>query len=382
MPFVKISPPTGPLNVSYSISTPESHNAETILHGLPTVLFLHPVYMPQQVFEAQFSDLGLRQFNLIAFDMRSHGETEGVIGDVPYNAAEDVYHFIQALELPPCHVFALSIGCSVALELASAHPECLLSLMLCSPLSAEEPEDIVAGRLEIHQYWSQASLHPGTALQHMLTRGEKSVAYDKQLLDEAVLGMKQLAFNNSMNPLTSAIVNSAISQSLHHWAGTEERTKEGFQAAVMWPLERKVPSKEDFQKIKCPIRIIYCLEDVAYTSESAQYLQGQLGDAGLDVRLHQVHGPHYGCVGGAKESVSFHLTFCRSQRADTAYRWMDRINPILRQFVLSLHVNQPKVMNVSITAESDGVRMKTPFDDLLERFDYHPSDQPENELGL
>ncbi|KAJ3508516.1 hypothetical protein NLJ89_g5709 [Agrocybe chaxingu] len=288
MPFVKISPPTGPLNVSYSISTPESHKAKSIICGLPTVLFLHPVYIPQQVFEAQFSDFGLRQFNLIAFDMRSHGETEGVIGDAPYNAVEDVYDFI-----------------------------------------------------------------------HTLARGEKSVAYDKQLLDEAVLGMKQLAFNNSMNPLTSAIVNSAISQSLHHWAGTGERTREGFHAAVMWPLERKIPSKEDFQKILCPIQIIYCLEDVAYTLENAQHLQEQFGDAGLKVQLHQVHGPHYGCIGGAKE-----------------------INPIVRQFVLSLYDNQPEVMNVSITAEFDGVRMKTPFDDLLERFDYHPSDHSENELGL
>lgn len=49
-----------------------------------------------------------------------------------------VYHVQRALDLPPLHIFGLSIGSSVALEVATAHPEGVLSLTLCSPLPSIE----------------------------------------------------------------------------------------------------------------------------------------------------------------------------------------------------------------------------------------------------
>lgn len=44
----------------------------------------------------------------------------------------------QALNLPPCHLFGLSIGSSAAIELAVAHPSQVLSLTLCGPLPPNE----------------------------------------------------------------------------------------------------------------------------------------------------------------------------------------------------------------------------------------------------
>lgn len=85
--------------------------------------------------------------------MRSHGET---VGGVPadfrrFHAAEDVCEFMvcahetfqvmlvlhpvqKALKLPPCHLFGLSLGACVALQIAVSHPERVLSLFMLSPL--------------------------------------------------------------------------------------------------------------------------------------------------------------------------------------------------------------------------------------------------------
>ncbi|KAF8156839.1 Alpha/Beta hydrolase protein [Crassisporium funariophilum] len=305
MPYVKIAPPTGPLNVFYSISTPTSHDAESVVAGIPTILFLHPVYIAQQIFQEQFSAFDLRQFNLVAFDMRSHGQTEGVIGGAEYNPAADVYHFMKALRLPPCHLFGLSIGCNVSLDLATAYPEHVLSLTLCSPLTPVEPDAVVSGRLEVHEYWSQASNFSEPISQPFMTGGDLSEEFEvnDQILAEAVLGVKQLAFNNDMNSLTIAMVGTSLEQGKKLWSGSREKTREGFRAAVIWPLERKLPPQGALKKIHIPASIIYCTEDVAYCLENAQLLEGQLRDAGLKVELHQIPGPHYGCVASAHQFV-------------------------------------------------------------------------------
>jgi len=54
MPHVDLNPPSGPISAFYYISTPESHNADEILNGIPTVLFLHPSGMASYVFECKF----------------------------------------------------------------------------------------------------------------------------------------------------------------------------------------------------------------------------------------------------------------------------------------------------------------------------------------
>lgn len=106
----------------------------------------------------QFSSPQLRQFNLVTVEMRGYGETRGRIGEAAYTpreSADDVWNvmvcfsvrqsirgvdhvFQEALALPRLHVFAISIGTSIALELASRHPQRILSMTLCSPLAPKE----------------------------------------------------------------------------------------------------------------------------------------------------------------------------------------------------------------------------------------------------
>ncbi|PPR00291.1 hypothetical protein CVT24_005032 [Panaeolus cyanescens] len=349
MPFVQLNPPTGPLKTFYSISTPRRHDAQSIIPELPTILFLHPIYIAQQIFEAQFSDYDLRQFNLVALDMRSHGESVGIIGESnKYNPVEDVIHFMNALQLNACHIFGLSIASSVALDMAIAYPNRVLSVTMCSPLSPVDSEDITLGRLQVHEYWKRACLLPEGITRELMARTDKSAMYNEQFLSDAILGIKQLAFNNELTPLTSAIAELSIEQALRHWAGTPEGVLEGYRAAVMWPLERTSLRSQDLAKITCPIRIIYCTEDIIYPLENAEALEAQMSSIGLDVELHTVTGSHYGCVAGAKE-----------------------INPIVRDLVHSCHISVP---SVPFTAEHFSDCLKTPFDDRLEGFNYHPED--------
>ena len=51
MPSVKIDKLAGgPITFNYTIVTPSSNSAKKIDPKLPTVLFFHPVFVPQEVF--------------------------------------------------------------------------------------------------------------------------------------------------------------------------------------------------------------------------------------------------------------------------------------------------------------------------------------------
>ena len=86
----------GSVDLKYVISTPNSTLAKSIDKKLPTVLFLHPVYIASDIWHPQFADPQLRRFNLIALDLRAHGETGGQVNKDygPMAAAEDIVKFM------------------------------------------------------------------------------------------------------------------------------------------------------------------------------------------------------------------------------------------------------------------------------------------------
>lgn len=51
MSFVDFESSSGPLRMHYNIATPTNPSADAIDETLPTVLFLHAIYLGQQIFE-------------------------------------------------------------------------------------------------------------------------------------------------------------------------------------------------------------------------------------------------------------------------------------------------------------------------------------------
>lgn len=57
----------------------------------------------------------------------------------------------------------------------------------------------------------------------------------------------------------------------------------------------------DAEKIESPTLLIYFNDDIAYHVESIQVLEWELYEAGVDVSLLTVDGPHLGCLQSASE---------------------------------------------------------------------------------
>ncbi|KAF8067743.1 Alpha/Beta hydrolase protein [Lyophyllum atratum] len=356
MPHVWIDSPTGAVELHYCIATPMNHSSSTIDAHLPCILFLHSGYAGQEIFEMQFCDPRLRtQFNLIGIDMRGYGLTKGTITQQEYgpaDSADDIHRFLKALNLPPVHIFGLAIGCCVGLELAAGHPDLVLSLTLCSPLPAIEPEDIAAGRLEVYHLWVEAFNHDGTG---------PSIDTDHNVLNDLLHGAQQLCFNNESNRLTVAMSNSGLQHAIMNRAGSPAKLKLSYHASVGWFLTRRPQSREALAKINCSIQLIHCEDDVAYPLRYAEELEEQLRDAGVaDVSLCEVSGPHYGNVVNPQA-----------------------INPILLDHALSVgNAGSANVPRYSPERERhqhehehiECLKMPTPFTSRLAKYGYDPHD--------
>ncbi|KAF9058558.1 alpha/beta-hydrolase [Rhodocollybia butyracea] len=261
MPSIKVfQVASGPVAFNYTISTPTSNSTKQIDPNLPTVLFLHPVAIPQEVFTLQFGDPMIRQFNLVGVDMRFHGGTRGKV-PVDFDqemAAEDIAIFMTEMKLPPCHIFALSLGTVIALQLAVSYPEKVLSLFLFSPLGLEEPQVAAEGRQAIHDAW---------------INGWRDGKPHYEELSYAVQGTLELLFYDRTLSISQAIVTLDIF------------------------LNRRPHSVEELRNIKVPVKLVHGMEDVAYPLEYSQEFLYRLQDAGVDASLEAIAGAsHFGCI--------------------------------------------------------------------------------------
>jgi len=77
-----------------------------------------------------------RRYRTIAPDVRGHGSSGKP--DAPYSISqfsEDLFAFLEALKIPKAHVLGLSMGGTIAQQLALDHPEKVRSLLLVSTFS-------------------------------------------------------------------------------------------------------------------------------------------------------------------------------------------------------------------------------------------------------
>lgn len=120
------------------------HNVGGFDPDKPTVVILHPLFLDSTWLGLQFGDPRLtRPYNLIAFDMRSCGQSSCSLNarhDSWVDAADLALCF-QRLHLPPSHILALeAISVNCALRFAVLFPEMCLSLTLVNvPSPTESP---------------------------------------------------------------------------------------------------------------------------------------------------------------------------------------------------------------------------------------------------
>ncbi|KAF7316120.1 AB hydrolase-1 domain-containing protein [Mycena indigotica] len=280
MPSVKVKSIAGSATIHYTISTPKNPSAKSIDKNIPTVIFLHPVYIASELFELQFADPSLRRFNLIALDLRGHGETSGKIGATygREEAAADIAKFMEALRLPPCHFVGVSMGACISLQVSISFPEKALSLTMISPLPLTEPEDVAEGRMEIHDCWVEAF------------KGSK---VDQIALLDSVCGALQLGFSGQETSLIKALTARAL---------VEYRI-----ATVDFFTKRKAQTSAAVSRIICPIKLVHCGADIAYAIEYTQEVRALLRANGVDVQLVEVPGAiHFGNVSNPKE-INAHI---------------------------------------------------------------------------
>ncbi|THU94508.1 alpha/beta-hydrolase [Dendrothele bispora CBS 962.96] len=286
MPSTKVKTSTGKTEFSYTISTPTKDSAKSIDNKLPTVLFLHAVYLSSSIFQYQFSDPRLRRFNLVSVDLRLHGQTAGDNPPAAYNecdAAEDIAKFMDAIKLPPSHIVGCSMGTMIATQLAMSYPKKCLSLFLMSPLGLTEPADIAEGREEITDYWME---------------GAKS--NDEAALLDALYGARQFAFSNKTTTLITSLVNATYPLVKKNWV---PKNFDAYRTVTVdFIAHRKEHSMEELAQIKVPVALAHGLDDIPYAPEVSEVYFKRLLDAGVDATLHKVTGaPHFICVDPGKE---------------------------------------------------------------------------------
>ncbi|KAJ7122270.1 Alpha/Beta hydrolase protein [Mycena epipterygia] len=287
MPQVKIKSIAGSGNFHYTISTPKNPSAKSIDKNIPTVILIHPVYIASELFQPQFADPSLRRFNLVALDLRSHGETSGKVGSTygREEAAADVVKFMEALRLPPSHFVGVSMGSCISLQVAISYPQTALSLTLISPLPLTEPADVAEGRQEIHDCWLEAF---------------KDGKVDQTALLDSVCGSLQLGFSGQQTSLISALTTRAVPHALKNWGPT--KLDEYRIATVDFFVQRTAQTPAAVSKIACPVKLIHCGADIAYAIEHPAEVLKLLQDNGVAARLVEIPGAfHFGNVSHPKE---------------------------------------------------------------------------------
>ncbi|KAJ7183975.1 Alpha/Beta hydrolase protein [Mycena filopes] len=289
MPDIALETPTGRVVFNYVISTPTETSATSVDPALPTILFLHPVYLGKIVFHQQFQDRHLRRFNLVGIDLRCHARTQGKAGK-GYGrevAARDVALFMSTLKIPKYHLFGMSMGGCIALQTGILFPACVLSIFIVSSLPLTEPPDVGEGRQEIYDYWAE-----GIRLGEGMTPGSS--------LSDAMTGALQLSVNGNPSKIFNAIVRKSITFMLQQWS--EDQLDDFHAVSVEFFTLREAYTVDAMRNIACPVFMVHCAADVAYPLATTNEVADHLRTAGVAVEVEQIAGAaHFGSTTHPKE---------------------------------------------------------------------------------
>ncbi|KAJ7768145.1 Alpha/Beta hydrolase protein [Mycena maculata] len=283
MPLVDLETIAGPGRFHYTLSTPTDANAKAIVEGIPTLILIHPVYLGSHVFHPIYADPMLRRFNLVAIDLRLHGRTSAKVENTygRETAARDVLMLMGVLKLPPCHIMGVAMGACIALQMAVLAPEKVLSTFMFSPPPLKEPPGSAGGRQEIFDYWVAGFRDPANV--------------DRMALEDAIVGSLQLAYNNIVSNMATSMLSLAISDAMRNWNPADFDSLH--TVTVKFFLDLDPHPLADLARIRGPIALIHCSEDIAYPLHYCEEFLDLLHRAGLDAKIYIIDGaPHLGNV--------------------------------------------------------------------------------------
>jgi pimeloyl-ACP methyl ester carboxylesterase len=113
----------------------EDHGA-----GKPAFVFVHGTACDRSFFAPQAEHFA-RQHRVVSVDLRGHGESDKPSGPYPIAAyADDLAYIIEQQGLGKVVAVGHSMGGMIVLQLAAAHPDCLIAIVMVDSTVVYSPE--------------------------------------------------------------------------------------------------------------------------------------------------------------------------------------------------------------------------------------------------
>lgn len=207
------------------------------------LLFIHGLGSSRRDWELQQNEF-CKSFQVITFDLRGHGQSDKPTS--PYTMpqfAADTAGLLRALKVASAHVVGLSLGGSVAFQLAVDYPELVKTLVIVN----SAPEFVIRTFKDRIRVWQRFAI---VRLLGMRKMGE-------------VLS-KRLFPKPEQEPLRAVFVE--------RWAENDPRAyQSAMRALVGWSVTDRLAS------IRCPVLIVAADQDytpVAVKQEYAKRIAG------------------------------------------------------------------------------------------------------------
>jgi 3-oxoadipate enol-lactonase len=129
----------------------DGHHFSYIDEGKPggvPIIFIHGFPLNKWMWENQV-EVCMENHRAIAFDVRGHGNSKsGTEGFSIANLAEDLFLFMDALQIEKAQICGLSMGGYIALNAIRQHPERIAALVLCDTQCRADSERVRMKRMQ------------------------------------------------------------------------------------------------------------------------------------------------------------------------------------------------------------------------------------------
>jgi 3-oxoadipate enol-lactonase len=105
-----------------------------------TIVLIHGSFGDRRFWDFQFAALS-KKYKVLRYDVRGYGKSALPKSEEPYTDAEDLNALMESLKIKKAHICGLSLGSIVGIDFALAHPDKLISLILCGPRVAGDGTD-------------------------------------------------------------------------------------------------------------------------------------------------------------------------------------------------------------------------------------------------